>query len=258
VRSTLAILLISLILGIGASFAPLKLHCKPLLDPEPMDNIFALVPPQVKNAEETITAQAVPSYYLPQETILAVTGDMILAYVNKEFALPSWYVPPDLVPLDGQVKTTGTALLRRDAVADLKALIEDAEKICNCDIAVISAYRSYQTQAITHNYWVNKVGQYAANRGSARPGHSEHQLGTTVDLASSTTSYQLIRDFGYTKEGIWLNENAHNYGFVLSYPQGKEAVTGYIWEPWHFRWVGQATATEVYRRGITLEEYLSR
>jgi D-alanyl-D-alanine carboxypeptidase len=93
---------------------------------------------------------------------------------------------------------------------------------------------------------------------SARPGHSEHQLGTTADISNADVGYRLTEEFGETPAGRWLAENAWRYGFVLSYPEGAEAVTGYKYEPWHFRWVGEAAAAAVRDSGLTLHEWLLR
>ena len=95
-----------------------------------------------------------------------------------------------------------------------------------------------------------------ALRQSARPGHSEHQMGTTMDITSPSVGNDLVSAFGDTPEGKWLAANAHTFGFVMSYPPGKEATTGYIYEPWHFRYVGKAEAAAVRASGLTLHEYL--
>jgi len=259
VKTALAVLLLVLLIELGAGTASLLEQEKALPNPEPLDTLFTLIPPQpAEVAEDELSSQTAPPSYSPEEILLTVEGDMILAHINKTFALPSWYVPPNLINLTAELKTVGPEWLRAAVIPDLKALFADAEAACDCKLAVLSAYRSYQTQALVYTYWVNKVGRRAADRGSARPGHSEHQLGTTVDLTSSTVGYRLTRDFGNTCEGIWLERNAYRYGFVLSYPKGKEAVVGYAWEPWHFRWIGRGAAAETNQMGITLEEYLFR
>ncbi len=125
-------------------------------------------------------------------------------------------------------------------------------------IAVVSSYRSYATQAETYRYHVNDLGLEQASRVSARAGHSEHQLGTTVDFSSAAVGFDLVQAFGDTPEGRWLAGRAHEFGFVMSYPEGLEDVTGYDYEPWHFRWVGQRMAEDVRARGLTLGEYLLR
>ena len=140
---------------------------------------------------------------------------------------------------------------------DLLALLEAASEAGHL-VAVVSSYRSYETQRNTFDYHVNEYGLEEALRVSARPGHSEHQLGTTVDFSSTTVGYELVEAFGSTPEGRWLADHAHEYGFILSYPEGKEAVTGYVYEPWHFRWVGRDLAAEVRASGLTLGQFLLR
>ncbi|MCY3602480.1 MAG: M15 family metallopeptidase [Chloroflexi bacterium] len=140
---------------------------------------------------------------------------------------------------------------------DLLALLEAASEAGHL-VAVVSSYRSYETQRNTFEYHVNEYGLDQALRVSARPGHSEHQLGTTVDFSSTTVGYELVEAFGSTPEGRWLADHAHEYGFILSYPEGKEVVTGYAYEPWHFRWVGRELAAEVRASGLTLGQFLLR
>ncbi len=251
-------LLPTLFLAVGIGIAFSCHRYSPIPDPRPAGALFTSTPPQPAGAvEEALTYQTTPLPYPPQGIVLRVEGDMILAHANKTFSLPPQYVPPGLISLSERIKTVGAESAREAILLDLQALFTEAEVACGCRLAVLSAYRSYQTQAITYNFWISKMGYAAADRGSARPGHSEHQLGTTVDISSSTVGYKLTRDFGNTCEGKWLEQNAHRFGFVLSYPQGKEATTGYAWEPWHFRWIGKGAANEVRTLDITLEEYLS-
>lgn len=119
------------------------------------------------------------------------------------------------------------------------------------NLKVISGFRSYSTQNRLYNNYVARDGKVAADRYSARPGHSEHQTGLAADINS------LSQDFINTKEGQWLNNNMHKYGFILRYPKGKESITGYMYEPWHIRYIGNLS-NSLYNNGnwITLEEYL--
>ena len=100
------------------------------------------------------------------------------------------------------------------------------------------------------------IGEEEAARVSAKPGHSEHQLGTTIDFTTPRVDYDLVESFGATPEGQWLAQNAGRFGFVMSYPQDKEQVTGYAYEPWHFRYVGVDVAAAVAESRLTLYEYL--
>mgnify|MGYP000545482999 CR=1 FL=1 len=153
--------------------------------------------------------------------------------VNKTYGLPSWYG-------NGLTAETVNAFERMRAEAAASGL----------DLYISSGFRSYATQASIYNRYVANEGVAAADRHSARPGHSEHQTGLTIDLNTITTA------FGYTAEGRWVAANAHRFGFIVRYPEHKEAVTGYVWEPWHLRYLGVGVAGDVYASGLTLEEYL--
>jgi D-alanyl-D-alanine carboxypeptidase len=102
---------------------------------------------------------------------------------------------------------------------------------------------------------VSANGQEAADKFSAKPGQSEHQTGLAIDITCEAMNYQLDYSFGVTDEGAWVKENAHRFGFIIRYPEGKEDITGYMYEPWHLRYVGVDLAEEVYNSGLTLEEY---
>lgn len=177
--------------------------------------------------------------------------------VSKQHALPATYVPPNLTPLPERLLAPGFGgqRLRAEAAGALDRMLSTASD-AGFDIRSRSAYRSYEEQRVTFQYWVDVLGREEAERVSARPGHSEHQLGTTADLTAATVDWQLTESFGETAEGQWLMENAHRFGFALSYPEGKEDVTGYRYEPWHYRYIGPQAAAEWRGSGLTLIEYL--
>jgi LAS superfamily LD-carboxypeptidase LdcB len=152
---------------------------------------------------------------------------------NKTYALPSGFG-------DGLTAETSAAF------AAMKA--EAASQGHNLYIA--SGFRSFGTQTSIYNRYVSNDGVALADTYSARPGHSEHQTGLTFDLNTIT------QQFGSTPAGLWVAENAHRFGFIIRYPPGKEAITGYVWEPWHMRFLGTDVATKVHSSGLTLEEYL--
>jgi len=176
--------------------------------------------------------------------------------LDTRFKLPSSYAPGDL-----RSTTTaglGSHKVRRFVLADLKAMAS-AARAAGARLAIQSAYRSYSTQKSTFAYWVRVSGYSAAIRSSARAGHSEHQLGTTIDFRSYGGSAPwYYTDWGRTKAGAWLRTNAWKYGFVMSYPKGKSSLTCYAYEPWHFRYVGRAEAAKVRASKLTLREYLWR
>ncbi len=179
----------------------------------------------------------------------------LLVHLNKSHALPPDYVPPGLVHVTG-VSATRDGMTLRDTVLEQLREMFIAAGNEGLELVVLSAYRSYQEQQQIYGREVAQNGEALASTLVARPGHSEHQLGTTVDITSPTIGYTLSQDFQNTPEGKWLGENAHRFGFVMSYPEGKEQVTGYAYEPWHFRYVGIEVATEIKKLKITLEEYL--
>ncbi len=152
---------------------------------------------------------------------------------NKTYSLPSTYAP-------GVDPTAQSALNEMISAAANDGI----------NLYVISSYRSYSTQATLYNNYVARDGVAAADRYSARAGHSEHQTGLAFDLNS------LEQSWGETAEGKWLSANCYKYGFIIRYPENKEDITGYMYEPWHVRYLGKDIASDVYQSGKCLEEYL--
>lgn len=173
-------------------------------------------------------------------------ADSLTVVVNKKHRLPSAYAPSLTSVAGGQ--------MRPEAASALQNLMNDASSE-GASMVIVSSYRSYQTQVSTYQYWVDTQGQAQADRESARPGHSEHQTGLAVDLGNPDGSCRLLACFGDGAAGQWLATNAHKYGFIIRYPNGKEAQTGYIYEPWHLRYLGVETATAVKNSGQTLDQY---
>lgn len=168
--------------------------------------------------------------------------------VNKKHCIqPLSYAPSDLVTVNG-------ATISAKAADDFQALFAAAQA-AGQPLSVTSSYRSYSTQVATYNYWVSISGASGADEYSARPGYSEHQTGFAVDFANSTGSCSLDC-FGTTSQYTWLQENAATYGFIQRYYAGKENVTGYMAEEWHYRYVRPTVALDMKDKGIlTLEEY---
>lgn len=179
-----------------------------------------------------LAAHEVASRALPADQVqpTVINGTLI---VNKTYRIPSTYG-------DGLTAETQAAFAAMQAEAAALGL----------DLYISSGFRSFGSQQSIYGNYVASQGQAEADRHSARPGHSEHQSGLTFDLNTITES------FGATAEGIWVRDNAHRFGFVVRYPPGKEHITGYIWEPWHLRYLGVPLATELVTTGLTLEEYL--
>ncbi len=177
------------------------------------------------------------------------SGDDLLVVVSKKYKLPSTYIPNDLVNINkANIKTDKEILIREIVINDLKRLGEDAKKD-NIDLTITSGYRSYETQKITYQHWLNiNQGNIAVtDQISARPGHSEHQLGTTIDFSTNTGGFG---GFTGTPAANWLEENAHKYGFVLSYPKNSEPITGFIYESWHYRYTGFENARKIKESGL--------
>lgn len=183
----------------------------------------------------------------------------ITALVNKQNSVGETYEPTDLVKLDVPTVLENPEVnqLRKVAADALKAMFEDAKK-SDIYLYARSGYRSYQTQNQLFNSYVENHGKEAAARFSAEPGQSEHQTGLAMDVTSESVNFQLDESFGETTEGVWLREHGHEYGFIIRYPQDKEDITGYIYEPWHIRYLGVELATKVYESGLTYEEYLEQ
>ncbi|MBR0598094.1 M15 family metallopeptidase [Clostridiales bacterium BAD-6] len=183
----------------------------------------------------------------------------LLILVNKQHTVDRNYKPEDLKEIRYYApdRSASSRYMRAEAADAFHKLVE-AAALENMELVMTTAYRSYDFQKTLFDNYVAKEGEEAANRYSAKPGQSEHQTGLSVDVTSASVGYQLTDKFGETKEGIWLAEHAHLFGFIIRFPEGKEAITGYLYEPWHIRYVGVEAATEIYEQGLTLEEYLDQ
>ncbi len=186
------------------------------------------------------------------------SGNDLLVLVNKKYKLPSTYAPSDLVKASNSgIRRGESYYLRNILIPDLTNMINDA-KSNGIDLSILSGYRSYQTQVNTYNYWLTKNNNNVeyVDTFSARAGHSQHQLGTVIDFSSNEIGDALGDRFRNTNASNWLVQNAHRYGFVISYPAGYESTTGYKYESWHYRYIGIANALEMKNSGMILETYL--
>ncbi|MDN9012034.1 M15 family metallopeptidase [Brevibacillus laterosporus] len=187
----------------------------------------------------------------------AVSPESIQVLVNKQYKLPDSYKPQDLVypnvPFLFKEKIE-KRMMRKEAAVALEQLFAGAKQE-GIMLAGVSAYRSHSTQTTLFNRYVQKDGEEAAKKYSAEPGHSEHETGLAIDVSGSTGKCAAEDCFEGTPEAVWLADHAHEYGFIIRYPKGKEAITGYQYEPWHLRYVGKEAAGEIHDKGITLEEY---
>jgi D-alanyl-D-alanine carboxypeptidase len=181
-------------------------------------------------------------------------SDWASTIVDTRLALPADYRPPDLV-LVSDAGLAGSGRVRAIIADDLRAMAASAADDGR-PLAVQSAYRSFDRQATVFAGWVASSGYDEAVRFSARPGHSEHQLGTAVDLREANGPAPWLVSFGDRPTGRWLLKHAWEFGFIESYPAGAEDVTCYGAEAWHYRYVGRAVAADVHRSGLTLREWL--
>ena len=200
-----------------------------------------------KNIEQIITEVNIgldKPFYTNTNEVKNITNTML---VNKYYYLNKEYVPDNLIKIDftSLTKTAGKAFI------ELKL---NAQKD-NLNIIAISGYRSYTYQEKLYNKYVKIDGKEKADTYSAKPGHSEHQTGLAVDISNGITSYM---NFENTDEYKWMINNAYKYGFILRYPKGKETITGYNYESWHYRYVGINIATYIKKHNITFDEYYVR
>ena len=180
--------------------------------------------------------------------------DWSTTLVDTILRLPKSYVPPDLVSVS-QAGIAWHGRVRAIVIDDLKAMAEAAAAAGNA-IGVESAYRSYDDQVATFDHWVATSGYAAALTFSARPGHSEHQLGLAIDFRSDPGGSPFTGSWGQTPAGTWMRQHAWEYGFIRSYPPKDQAVTCYASEAWHYRYVGRDLAAAIHASGLTTREYL--
>lgn len=171
--------------------------------------------------------------------------------VNKNNQLASSFAPSNLRNVNVTKKASASTKMVNEAATALEKMFAKAKKD-GVKLGAFSGYRSYSAQQSAYK-------KYKNDNISARPGHSEHQTGLAMDIVASKNVSKdggnvLVESFGKTKEGKWLTKNAHQYGFIIRYPKGKEKITGYNYEPWHVRYVGKTTASKLYSEGWTLEE----
>jgi zinc D-Ala-D-Ala carboxypeptidase len=195
--------------------------------------------------------------------LLSCTGDPVLSdddpledwptiVLDQVRGIASDFEPPDLVEFEGLPDTSGTVWIGDIVVDDLTTLLGDADD-AGAPLTLVSGYRTYEYQETLYNERIEEDAH--AGETTAHPGHSEHQLGTTIDVLTPGMA-SLSADFGETPAGEWLQANAADYGFVVSYPADSQDTTCYDYEPWHIRYVGEETATEIDESGLTPREWM--
>lgn len=205
------------------------------------------------NIEKAGEVTAAPTPVISVDT----DPESIAVLVNPQLGLPDHYEPADLVYPDVRfifAEKIEKRMMRQEAASALEQLFAGAEKD-GVYLAGVSAYRSASTQTTLFNRYVQRDGEEKARTYSAVPGYSEHQTGLAIDVSDSAGNCAAEACFAGTKEAKWLAEHAPEYGFIIRYPEGKQPITGFTYEPWHIRFVGTELAQEITNKGITLEEY---
>ncbi len=227
---------LSLLIMMGVLYLLLGNPKKEVIEPAPS------IEPTI---EPTIAPTPEPT---PTPVVIDIDSDAsINKVVNKERLVLDTYVP-ELTEVEGGKQ------LRPEAAQAYNEMVE-AAKAEGVNLVVISAYRSYKEQRSLWFTYEEKYGRKYANRMDATPGASEHQLGLALDLGSSDGKCKLYECFKNTATGKWLYDNAYKYGFILRYPEGKESITGVMYTPWHYRYIGKDEAKKVFDSGQTLEEF---
>lgn len=176
--------------------------------------------------------------------------------VNRDYTLSSTYEPDDLIKPDVR-NDSSSILMREDAAHALEELFAAAKEEAGLDLIAASGYRSYRTQELIYQRKIKSMGSVEkAQLLVAPPGASEHQLGLAMDVKCKSVDH-LNSSFGKTKEGQWLQENAHRFGFIIRYKEEWTEITGYAYEPWHIRYVGKVHAPLIYEMNVPLEEYIT-
>lgn len=186
-----------------------------------------------------------------RKTDITKGEDGILMLVNKFNALDKDYNPDDIVKISNWYAYEGNSI--REVVYEKLKGFYNAARNAGYYVVINSSYRTYEQQERDYNNFLTKYGKKYADSYAARPGHSEHQTGLAFDINPPGAG---MDDYEQHKDAYdWLAEHAHEYGFILRYPKGKEHITGYNYEPWHFRYVGEKVAKEIYEQKITFDEY---
>lgn len=213
-------------------------------------------PVKTNPAEQKPVKKPSETVQLPDLEVVAEPQSMTVL-VNKQRQLPDQYTPNDLVfpnvPYLLPAKSEKRQM-RKEAAAALEQLFA-AAKADGISLAGVSAYRSHAYQKALFNRYVQKDGLEKARTYSALPGTSEHETGLAIDVSGADGKCAATSCFAGTKEAKWLAQHAHEYGFIIRYPEGKDNITGYMYEPWHLRYVGNEVAQAITQKNITLEEY---
>lgn len=235
----------------------------PIVTPVPTATVTETAVPTAilePTASPTLAPTITPSILCSERT----PEDGLLALVTKTYGLSGDFAPDDLVSVNDHLPhdvTLGIPMEVREVALEPLLEMVDAMVLAGLRPYVVSGYRDHYSQALAYSKWAAQFPD-RVDAISARPGHSEHQLGTTVDFSSpelptitGDPTLQFHTDFIDTSEGLWLAEHAHEYGFTLSFPADGFEFTGFNYEPWHYRYVGIDLATRLHQLGISFSEY---
>ena len=228
-----------------------------------LSGVVACVPGEVPappaatpTASPSAPASPTPTVAPFDKTRLSIDDPASIWVVSNKLRplVPLNYVPSDLVTT--QVPAVTNPQLRTEAAGQLESMFAAASAEGAGELQIQNAYRSYAVQLSLHDRLVANLGEARADAQSARAGYSEHQTGLALDIIARPGQCSIQACFGETPQGRWLAANAYRFGFILRYPADKTPVTGYIYEPWHFRYVGVELATEMHDTSVTtLEEF---
>ena len=244
---TLSVLGAFTIVGVSLTNMPTKISNPAINLPEAIQSLVELITPKPVTIFD-------PPMYSIDET------DSLWVVVNKARPLPDLEYQPETLAVPSfpapKIQNPYGLKLRQEAAVALEQLAAAMGEAGKGTLILNSGFRTYQLQQELHEKSKATKGLELAEKLSARAGHSEHQLGLAADLSAQGQGCVIMECFGETESGIWLAANAQNFGFILRYPKGFEAITGFQYEPWHFRYVGIELATEMKTLGIeTLEEF---
>jgi D-alanyl-D-alanine carboxypeptidase len=226
--------------------------------PRIISDQVAKLPESVQNIANQVQPKPVTIFDPPKYSI--DDADSIWVVVNKQRQIsPLRYTPANLVFPDfprPRIQNPFGLQLRQEAAVATVAMARAMKDEGAGTLILNSGFRTYKNQQGLYNRTRDTRGSAVAEKLSARPGHSEHQLGLAADFSARGQGCVILTCFGNTEAGRWLEQNAYKYGFILRYPKGFRAITGFQYEPWHFRYVGVELATELDVKGIkTLEEF---
>lgn len=218
----------------------------------------ALDRPSQPSMAASYRADLVADHCVDRDLPAPPVDDPAMVVLDRSYALAAGYVPDDLVEAAAGLGGASGSKLVRAAMVDDLAEMAAAWDAAELTVEIESAYRSYAEQAATFDSWVARLGYADALTRTARPGHSEHQLGTALDLTSPGWSGRFGDWANESTEGSWMSAHGWEFGFVMSYPAGAQERTCFSYEPWHYRWIGRVAAAEHRDSGLDLRRFLER